>query len=321
MKNNKIIAIILAGAGLFGFLALMSLNKGSKNVVAENLNEIVVAKVEVPLGTQLNPEQLTKIQYPKAITPELSFQKPEDLVGRVTINALGAREPITEFRLAPKGSLPGISSLVPEGYRAMTVRVDDEAGVAGLLSPGMLVDVISIIRIASGGRANTTAKVVLQNIKVLATGQNMATPKEQVNPESVRTITLLVTPQEAEKLVMSSFDTKLRLIVRSFTDQNPVVTPGAKNQSLMSNDAVQDAPPPPSWENPAMAPSFQPPGALGAQRASRRAAWEDDNSDAPAPRKAAAAAVAPAAAPPAPPQNTVQVYSGSKRAEVAFPRQ
>ncbi len=318
MKNNKIIAIILAGAGLFGFLALMSLNKGSKTAVAENLNEIVVAKVEVPLGTQLNPEQLTKIQYPKAITPELSFQKPEDLVGRVTINALGAREPITEFRLAPKGSLPGISSLVPEGYRAMTVRVDDEAGVAGLLSPGMLVDVISIIKVASGGRANTTAKVVLQNIKVLATGQNMATPKEQVTPESVKTITLLVTPQEAEKLVMSSFDTKLRLIVRSFTDQNPVVTPGAKNQSLMSNDAVQDAPPPPSWDDPAAAPSFQP---AGAQRAPRRAAWETDNYDAPAPRKAAAVAAAPAAAPPAPPQNTVQVYSGSKRAEVAFPRQ
>ena len=317
MKNNKIIAIILAGAGVFGFLALMSLNKGSKSVVAENLNEIVVAKVEVPLGTQLNPEQLQKVQYPKAITPELSFQKPEDLVGRVTINALGAREPITEFRLAPKGSLPGLGALVPEGYRAMTIRVDDEAGVAGLLSPGMLVDVISIVSVDKGGRANTTAKVVLQNIKVLATGQNIATPKEQVTPESVKTITLLVTPQEAEKLVMSSFDTKLRLIVRSFTDQNPVETPGAKTQSLMANDAIQDVPPPPSWNDPAAAPSFQ---SAAAQRAPRRAAWENDNYDAPAARKAAAPAPAPVAAPPAPPMNTVQVYSGSKRAEVAFPK-
>lgn len=320
MKNNKIIAIILAGAGLFGFLALMSLNRGSKSVVAENLNEIVVAKVEVPLGSQLNPEQLTKVQYPKAITPELSFQNPEELVGRVTINAVGAREPITEFRLAPKGSLPGIGSLVPEGYRAMTVRVDDEAGVAGLLSPGMLVDVISIVRVDKGGRANTTAKVVLQNIKVLATGQNIATPKEQVTPESVKTITLLVTPQEAEKLVMSSYDTKLRLIVRSFTDQNPVATPGAKAQSLMANDSVQDAPPPPSWDDSAaaVAPSFQP---AAAQRAPRRAAWENETYGAPAPSKSAApAAPAAVAAPTPPPMNMVPVYSGNKRAEVAFPK-
>ncbi len=315
MKNNKVIAIILAGAGLLGFLALMSLNRGSKQVVAENLSEIVVAKVEVPLGMQLNPEQLTKVQYPKSITPESAFQKPEDLVGRVTINAIGAREPITEFRLAPKGSLPGIGSLVPEGYRAMTVRVDDEAGVAGLLSPGMLVDVISIVRVDKGGRANTTAKVVLQNIKVLATGQNIATPKEQVAPDSVKTITLLVTPQEAEKLVMSSYDTKLRLIVRSFTDQNPVETPGAKAQNLMAGDSVQDAPPPPSWSDAAAAPGFQP---AAAQRASRRAAWENDNYDAPAPRKPAAPV--PVAAPPAPPVNTVPVYSGNKRAEVVFPQ-
>ena len=317
MKNNKIIAIILAGAGVFGFLALMSLNKGSKNVAAENLNEIVVAKVEVPLGTQLNPEQLQKVQYPKAITPELSFQKTEDLVGRVTINALGAREPITEFRLAPKGSLPGLAALVPEGYRATTIRVDDEAGVAGLLSPGMLVDVISIVRMDKGGHASTTAKVVLQNIKVLATGQNIATPKEQVTPENVKTITLLVTPQEAEKLVMSSYDTKLRLIVRSFTDQNPVETPGAKAQSLMANDPVQDVPPPPAWDDPAAAPSFQP---AAAQRAPRRAAWENDNYDAPASRKPATPAPAPVAAPTAPPMNTVPVYSGNKRAEVAFPK-
>jgi hypothetical protein len=128
---------------------------------------------------------------------------------------------------------------------------------------------------------------------------------------------LLVTPQEAEKLVMSSYDTRLRLIVRSFTDQNPVVTPGAKAQSLMANDVMQDAPPPPSWEDPAGAPNFQP---VAAQRAPRRAAWEDNNYDAPAPRKAAPAP-APVVAPPAPPQNTVPVYSGNKRAEVAFPNQ
>ena len=317
MKNNKIIALVLGVAGLFGFLALMSMSRSKNTVATENLNEIVVAKVEIPLGTQLNPEQLTKVELPKNIAPELSFQKTEDLVGRVTINAVGAKEPITEFRLAPKGSLPGLAALVPDGYRATTIRVDDEAGVAGLLSPGMLVDVISVVRAENGNRANTTAKVVLQNIKVLATGQNMTTPKEQMAPDSVKTITLLVTPQEAEKLVMSSYDTHLRLIVRSFTDQNPVTTPGARTQSLLSGDVAQDIPPPPAWGDPIAAPAFQP----AAARSMRRAVWENSG-DAPAPpRKAPAPAPMAAPAPPAPKFDTVPVYSGGKKADVTFPQQ
>ena len=218
--------------------------------------------------------------------------------------------------LAPKGSLPGLAALVPEGYRATTIRVDDEAGVAGLLSPGMLVDVISVVRAETGNRANTTAKVVLQNIKVLATGQNMATPKEQVTPESVKTITLLVTPQEAEKLVMSSYDTRLRLIVRSFTDQNAVDTPGAKMQSLLNGDVAQELPPPPAWENPNAAPAFQP----SAPRSTRRPAWENDSYDPAPPRKAVAAAPAVAPPPPAPKVNTVPVYNGGKKSEIAFPK-
>jgi len=210
--------------------------------------------------------------------------------------------------------LPGLAALVPEGYRATTIRVDDEAGVAGLLSPGMLVDVISVVRVDNGTRANTTAKVVLQNIKGLATGQNMATPKEQVTPESVKTITLLVTPQEAEKLVMSSYDTRLRLIVRSFTDQNPVNTPGAKTQSLLAGDTVQDTPPPPAWENAMNGAAFQP----AAPRALRRPAWENDNYD-PAPRKASAPVPAATVA-PTPKVETVPIYNGGKKAEVAFPK-
>jgi pilus assembly protein CpaB len=211
-----------------------------------------------------------------------------------------------------------LAALVPEGYRATTIRVDDEAGVAGLLSPGMLVDVISVVRVDSGNRANTTAKVVLQNIKVLATGQNMATPKEQVTPESVKTITLLVTPQEAEKLVMSSYDTRLRLIVRSFTDQNPVDTPGAKTQTLLNGDIAQELPSLPAWQqDPNATPAFQPPAPRSAPR---RSTWENESFD-PAPPRKAVPAAAPAAPPaPAPKVDTVQVYNGGKKTEVAFPQ-
>jgi pilus assembly protein CpaB len=305
MKTNKILVLVLAGAGLFGLLALLSMNRGSGDAAAENVSDLVIAKVEIPLGTVLNPDHVEKVRVPKTTMPELAFNKPEDLIGRVSINAIGPREPLTEYRLAPKGSLAGLAALVPEGYRAMAVKVDDEAGVAGLLSPGMLVDVISVVRSDTGGRDATAAKVVLQNIKVLATGQNMATPKEQATPESVKSVTLLVTPAEAEKLVMASYETRLRLIVRNQTDNNSVQTSGTYNRNLLNGDPVQEIPKPSNQELSA------PTGSSFAPVLRRRSA-----------RVSAPVEAAPVApvAPVAPRVDTIEVYQGSKRTEVAFPK-
>ncbi|NOT60194.1 MAG: Flp pilus assembly protein CpaB [Acidobacteria bacterium] len=303
MKTNKLLVIVLAGAGLFGLLAMLSL-RGARNAEAENLADLVIAKVEIPLGTVLTADHVEKVQIMKTASPELAFTKPEDLVGRVSINAIGPREPLTEYRLAPKGSLAGLAAKVPDGYRALTVKVDDEAGVAGLLAPDMTVDVISVIRFDQGGRDTTTAKVVLQNIKVLATGQNMASPKEQVTAESVKSITLLVTPAEAEKCVMASHETRLRLIVRNMGDTTSASTSGIRNMDMLQGDQVQGIPKP---ENQMM---------------------EGQGNYAPAPRprriRTASNPVAePNQAPPvapAPRVDTIEVYHGSKRTEVVFPK-
>lgn len=305
MKTNKILVLVLAGAGLFGLLALLSLGKGSSDASAENLSDLVIAKIEIPLGTVLNPDHVEKVSVPKAAMPELAFGKAEDLIGRVSINAIGPREPLTEYRLAPKGSLAGLAALVPEGYRAMAVKVDDEAGVAGLLSPGMLVDIISVVR-DSSGQGGSTAKVVLQNIKVLATGQNMATPKEQVTPESVKSVTLLVTPAEAEKLVMAAHETRLRLIVRNMSDVDSVKTSGIKRQGLLSGDGVQELPKSSNQMLPNETPSLP--------SAPRRRVVRSSIS---LPVEPVVTGPAPA---PAPRFDTIEVYNGNKRTEVAFPK-
>jgi pilus assembly protein CpaB len=242
MMKNKALVIVLAGAVVFGLLAAMSVSKYTSGEAAGEMNNIVVAKVEIPLGTALNPEQLTVVPIPKASAPEQSFTKMEDLVGRVAITPMGPREPVTEYRLAPKGSLAGLAALVPDGYRAITVKVDDEAGVAGLLAPGMLVDLLSVVNPTDGGNQGPVSKIVLQNVKVLATGQNMAMPKEQVEAASVNSVTLLVTPEEAEKVVLSSYDARLRLIVRNYVDQKTYDTKGQKKQDLLIGDRAQPLP-------------------------------------------------------------------------------
>jgi pilus assembly protein CpaB len=309
MSKNKLLLLVLGAAGLFGLLALLSMSRGSGDAAAENLADLVIAKAEIPLGTVLNADHLEKVNVLKASMPELAFNKPEDLIGRVSINAIGPREPLTEYRLAPKGSLAGLAALVPEGYRALTVKVDDEAGVAGLLSPGMTVDVISIIRFDQGGRDATTAKVVLQNIKVLATGQNMAAPKEQATPESVKSVTLLVTPAEAEKCVIASHETRLRLIVRNMTDSSSVSGSGTNNQDLLQGDRVQEMPKPINQLEPTDEVPQRYAPAPRSRRVARGIAASEPGNGGPL-----------NAAPPAPRVDTIEVYNGSKRTEVAFPR-
>ena len=308
MKTNKLLLLVLVGAGLFGLLALVSLNRSSSDPAAENIADLVISKAEIPLGTVLNADHLEKVSVLKTALPELAFGKPEDLIGRVSINAIGPKEPLTEYRLAPKGSLAGLAALVPEGYRALTVKVDDEAGVAGLLAPGMTVDVISIIRFDQGGRDATTAKVVLQNIKVLATGQNMGVPKEQATPESVRSVTLLVTPAEAEKCVIASHETRLRLIVRNMTDRDNVGTGGVRNGDMLRGDQVQEMPKPSNQmlgeEMPRTAPAPRP----------RHIARTSGGGESEAGNGVATVT------PPAPRFDIIEVYNGPKRTEVTFPK-
>src|SRR4030095_16428116 len=100
-------------------------------------------------------EQLTKVQLPAGAVPDGAFNQPEKLVNRVAVVNIAAREPVTDFKLAPEGSAGGLSSVIPEGYRAMTVKVDDVIGVNGFIMPGALVDVVVVINpVENGGPQN-----------------------------------------------------------------------------------------------------------------------------------------------------------------------
>ena len=313
--KNKALVLVLAGAVVFGLLAAMSVSKyTSSSAQVGDLTNMVVARVEVPLGTQLNQDQLTVVQVPKSAAPEQSFTKAEDLIGRVAVNAIGPKEPITEFRLAPKGSLAGLAALVPEGYRAITVRVDDEAGVAGLLAPGMLVDLISVVTPPDGAQMGPISKIVLQNVKVLATGQNMALPKEQVEATRVNTVTLLVTPQEAEKVMLASYDARLRMIVRNYIDNKTIDTTGINKRSVLSGDYAQPLPSASSSETPQARPQQYETPVPRRFRSSGTypggANWYES-----LPKEKPAA---PAATPK--PVNQVEVFDGKKKSTVEFPQ-
>ena len=299
--RNKRFLIVLVGALMFGVLAAVTVSKylSSAQAYTKNLNKVAVAKVMIPIGSKIVAEQISMVQLPKESTPDGAYDNAEKLVGRVAVVNIAAREPITEVRLAAEGTAAGLSAVIPEGYRAMTVKVDDAAGISGFIQPGTMVDVVVTIDPAeAGGRQDPVSKIVLQNIKVLANGQNIDKPENEREANSVKAVTLQVTPEQAEKLALASAEGKLQLVMRNQIDQGDEQTPGMDKRKLLTGDTATPAPEP---------------GALKS---------EQPKSEAKPVRRSAPARKAAAEAAPAPqptPRASVEMIEGAKKRAVEFP--
>jgi pilus assembly protein CpaB len=299
--RNKRFFLVLVGALIFGVLAAVSVSRylSSAQAYSKNLNKVAVAKVPIPIGSKIIPEQIMVVQFPKESTPDGAFETPEKLAGRVAVMNIAAREPITESRLAPEGTAAGLSAIIPEGYRAMTVKVDDAAGISGFITPGALVDVVVVIDPREGsGMQDPISKIVLQNIKVLANGQNIDKPKDEREANSVKAVTLQVTPEQAEKLALASSEGKLQLVMRSQIDQSDQQTPGVNKRGLLSGEKATPAPEPGSLKS------------------------EQPKSDSKPVRRVSAAPKPVQTAAPAPqptPRTQVEMIEGAKKRNVEFP--
>ncbi len=307
MRNKRLI-VVLAGAVIFGLVAAISVSRYLSNAQGfpRGTNKVVVAKVEIPLGTQIIAEQLETATFPSNATPDGVFDSVEKLVGRVAVVQIAAREPVTDFKLAPEGSTGGLSATIPEGYRAMAVKVDDVIGVSGFLKPGAMVDILTVIEPPRdmATKKDPISKIVLQNVKVLASGQNMDKPKNEREAESVRVVTLQVTPEQAEKLALAAVEGKLRLVMRNGIDQGDHQTTGADKNTLLTGEPARPAPEPGALKSEQTEP---PKPAPVVQKRPR------------APRAVKSEAPAAAPAPPPAPRPSVEMIQGAKRSTVEFP--
>jgi pilus assembly protein CpaB len=298
--RNKRFFVVLAGALLFGLLAAVSVSRylSSAQAYTKSLRGVAVAKVAIPVGTKIIAEQITLVQFPQESTPDGAFDSVEKLAGRVAVVNIAPKEPVTEARLAPEGTAGGLSAIIPEGYRAMTVKVDDVVGISGFIMPGTLVDVVVVIVPTGNGAVaqDPISKIVLQNIKVLANGQNIDKPESEREANSVKAVTLLVTPEQAEKLALASSEGKLQLVMRNSIDQGDEQTIGINKRTLLGGDVAAPQPEP---------------GSLKSERPEQK----------PAPRRVRVQAEPKpaAAAQPAAPKASVEMIEGAKKRSVDFP--
>lgn len=198
--------------------------------------QVLVSNADLSWGTKLTPEMMQLQEFPSGAIPEGHFTNLEAIKDRVLLIDLKRSELLLESKLAPLGTTSGgVAAVTDIDKRAMSVKVDDVIGVAGFIKPGDRVDVMVTIEPEGGKQANMMSKIILENVKVLATGTQMERKGKDEEPKSVQVITLEVDVEEAEKLALASTQGRLRLALRNPLNKEHVLTKGANVGALFSS--------------------------------------------------------------------------------------
>lgn len=232
-----IVAVVVGG--LLSYAVYNFLQTRPVTVVKTPEKNIVVASGKLPLGTLLKDENLKFVPWPATNLPAGYFERKEDLVSRGIVQPVVENEPILESKLAPKGSGAGLPPIIPEGKRALSIRANEIIGVAGYVLPGTRVDVVLTATVPNSPEPIT--KIVLQNVEVVSAAQDIQKDAEG-KPKTVTVVTLLVTPEDAEKLTSASSQGQFQLALRNPLDLEETKTRGIQMSQLIRGSAPPAAP-------------------------------------------------------------------------------
>jgi pilus assembly protein CpaB len=227
-----VLSISLVWAAIVAGVFYRMASGAGARIKAESGRQIVIAAKALPAGATIDRTALKMRPVPESMMPGGAFTRIEDVLGRPVISPIQPDEPVVEARIAAKGSGMGLAPLIPNGMRAISVRVNDVVGVAGFILPGMRVDVLVTGR--PPNQADTITRTVLQNIAVLSAGQTIQTDGKS---QSILTpvVTLLVTPGDAEALTLANNEGHIQLVLRNSTDQLSAATHGRQLHEIFGS--------------------------------------------------------------------------------------
>jgi pilus assembly protein CpaB len=230
------VAVLVASAATFGVWRVLQSAEARNRVATVN---VVVATRDIPEGNEITRDMLGTSTWPAGNAPAGAFQRMDSVAGRVTRVPVFKGEPIVPGRLAPMGTGPGLEVKISPGKRAMAVRINDVAGISGLIQPNSRVDVLVTMRSPDGGRQNQVAKLFMENMRVLSVGTNVQRGDDGM-PVDGKTATLEVTPDEAERLAVAQGQGTIQLVLRGYGDPDSINTSGASSSDVLA--ALRDAP-------------------------------------------------------------------------------
>jgi pilus assembly protein CpaB len=249
--RRSLLFMMLAGvaalvAALVVYSALKKREREVQEAMAQSVN-IVVAMHDLHIGMQLDPTAVKLARWSRDAMPPGAFTDIAGVTGKYVKTPFVENEPIVSERLFSGVKTAGmLPLLIPAGMRAMSVPVDEVSDIAGFVLPGAHVDILVAISDKSTG-GEPFSKIVLQNVEVIAVAQEIEEAKDE--PKVVKVITVLLTPEEAERLTIASHDGTLRLALRNYEDKKVVMTNGSNVAAMLRGGAAA-----PVMEHQAVAP-------------------------------------------------------------------
>ncbi len=253
---------------------------------AGSSTRVMAAARNLEIGAKITETDLKTVDSPSGTLPQGSFAKASDAVGRAVLYPAFEGELILESKLAPVGSGAGLPAVIPDGMRAVSIRVDDVVAVAGFVGPGTRVDVLLTGNPDISHREQSLTRTILENVQVLAAGQKIQ-PDDQGRAEKVNVVTLLCSPEDAARVTLAASDGRIQLVLRNPADSKTRTSETVVARQALYGRAVA-----------APAPQVQ-----------KR----------PKPQPAPVVAAAPVAPPPPPPPTIIEVIRGEKIARVEIP--
>jgi pilus assembly protein CpaB len=223
-------AVLTAGVATFGIYRVLQAAKAKNRI---QVQPVVVALQDVAEGRSIEPTSVTVAQWPVGTVPAGAFTSVDSVVGRVTRIDVFKGEVIVPGRLAPNGTGPGLQVKITPGKRAMTVRIDDVAGISGMIQPNSRVDVMVTIRDNEKTGGQQVSKLFMSNMRVLSVG-TISQVSSDNRPISAPTATIEVTPVEAERLAIAQGEGRIQLVLRGYGDPDSIKTEGAKSADVLA---------------------------------------------------------------------------------------
>jgi pilus assembly protein CpaB len=247
MSRNARLALVLAVALTAAGLASLAVYQvvsaiPVREVEVASLHAVVAAK-SIPVGTIVTTEHLKLVPWPARNPVPGAFTKIEAVVNRGAIVEVAENEPLTESKLAPLGSGGGLPPTITEGMRAISVRTNEVVGVAGFVIPGTRVDVLVTVK-ERGAQGEPVSRAVVSNVQVLTAGTRFDQEKARSDGKPIPStvVTLLVTPQDADRISLAASEGQIMLTLRNPLDVAPTTTNGVRMANLLAEPAAPVVP-------------------------------------------------------------------------------
>ncbi len=236
VRTLVVLGVALGAALVASYVAYVAMQRVSARSAAPDTVPVVVATRPVPMGTLLTSDYVKVVEWPAASPVEGAAARVDDVIDRGVVLPMAVNEPVTEAKLAARGTGAGLPPTITPGMRAISIKVNEVVGVAGFVVPGSKVDVLVTIEPPQqAGQRNRMTRVVVSNVQVLTAGSRIDQEAAQKEGKPIPTsvVTLLVSPEDAERIALAQNEGQVTLTLRNPLDTASAATPGARLASLL----------------------------------------------------------------------------------------